>query len=123
MASFTSTAAYSSLSSLSSGFTTDHSLHLRNLLLDATRSSSLTSTHSSPGHDVIFDYSRQHVDGKTMDLLFDLAEERGLQSMMRRMYDGEVRAAHERREERSDEDCDGHEERSDEALQILFLLS
>ncbi|KAL7462822.1 hypothetical protein ACHAXS_003196 [Conticribra weissflogii] len=95
-------------------FRNDDKLHLKHLLADAFRSQALTAEHTTSasfehGSDVvdnngldnnggttstkrlrriILDYSRQHVTGETMELLFDLADRMGLTDRMNELRSG-----------------------------------
>jgi len=95
-------------------FRNDDKLHLKHLLADAFRSQGLTAVHTTSasferGSEVvdnnlnsnnggttstkrlrrlILDYSRQHVTGQTMELLFDLADRMGLTDRMNELRSG-----------------------------------
>lgn len=57
-------------------------LHLKDLLQDTERNSILCAEHG----DLYLDYSRQNVNLKTMDKLFDLAEATGVQAKLVSIY-------------------------------------
>eukprot|EP00559_Dactyliosolen_fragilissimus_P009841 CAMPEP_0184855686 /NCGR_PEP_ID=MMETSP0580-20130426/841_1 /TAXON_ID=1118495 /ORGANISM="Dactyliosolen fragilissimus" /LENGTH=573 /DNA_ID=CAMNT_0027350251 /DNA_START=151 /DNA_END=1872 /DNA_ORIENTATION=+ len=67
---------FTALQASAAEFQSDEKLHLRNLIGDSSRCSGLAATHSTDNgaRKIILDYSRQQVDGKTMELLFDLAD-------------------------------------------------
>ncbi len=59
--------------------------HLKNLITEADR----LKRFSLKGSGIFFDFSRQRIDEKTMDLLFALAEARGITDQFRAMTNGE----------------------------------
>lgn len=59
--------------------------HLRDLMQDTERCDAMYAEHDG----VYLDYSRQRVTLETMDLLFDLAEKRGLTQRIQGMFNGE----------------------------------
>jgi glucose-6-phosphate isomerase len=59
--------------------------HLRDLLLDTARSSAFTAEHNG----IFLDYARQRITTQTMDLLFALAEEAGVEAKIAAMAAGE----------------------------------
>jgi glucose-6-phosphate isomerase len=59
--------------------------HLRDLLQDTDRNAALVAAYE----DILMDFSRERVTPRTMDLLFDLAEARGVRSKIKAMFSGE----------------------------------
>jgi hypothetical protein len=59
--------------------------HLREMLRDPGRCDAMVAAHDG----VYYDYSRQRVTEETLDLLFDLAESRGLAGRIKGMFGGE----------------------------------
>jgi glucose-6-phosphate isomerase len=62
-------------------------LHLRELFNDAKRFANLSI--NNPGLGILLDFSKNRVSEQTMDLLYALAESRGVPEMARRMFRGE----------------------------------
>ena len=56
-------------------------MHLRNLIQAKARFEKFTLK----GANIFYDFSRQRVDEKTLDLLFELAEVRGVQKLFSEM--------------------------------------
>lgn len=81
---------YAALTAAAQSFKTDDKLHLRNLLEDANRCTSLVAKHTCEAQDtaVVLDYSRQQVTGETMETLFDLADKVGLTESRNAMRSG-----------------------------------
>ena len=59
-------------------------MHLRNLIQAKARFEKFTLKSAN----IFYDFSRQRVDEKTLDLLFELAEERGVQKLFSEMVMG-----------------------------------
>jgi glucose-6-phosphate isomerase len=81
---------YDALQAAAEKFQYDDKLHLRNLCNDSSRCAGLTAVHMSGSfRKIVLDYSRQHVTGETMELLFDLADAVGLNQRREAFRSGE----------------------------------